>query len=97
MRRNQPFERRANVAIKFCDAYSTSRCASEDTSRFFEACDSLEDAVRCGYMIVQEDTAESQPSILPILDEMFEESAEDSVDEAHHVWYDGHGTVQWKH
>ena len=28
MRRNTPFERRANVAVKFCESYSTSRGAS---------------------------------------------------------------------
>ena len=59
MRRNTPFERRANVAVKFCESYSTSRCTSGSTStRFFEAGDSLEDADRCGYMVVEEDADE---------------------------------------
>ena len=80
MRRNQPYERRANVAIKFCDAYSSSRCTSgEDSSRFFEACDSLKDADRCGYMIVQENKAESQGSTQSRIAELFKESAEDKA------------------
>ena len=58
MRRNPPFERRANVAVKFCEGYSTSRCASSSSAQFFEAGDSLEDADRCGYMVVEEDTDE---------------------------------------
>ena len=55
MQRNKPYERKAHVATRFCDAYSTSRCASGSTSRFFDVGD-CGDADKCGYMNVQQDT-----------------------------------------
>ena len=48
MQKNQPYERRANVAIKnnvrFCDAYSTSRCPSgNEASQSASRCPSVEE------------------------------------------------------
>ena len=48
-------QRKAHVATRFCEAYSTSRCASGSTSRFFDVGDG-DDADECAYMNVQQDT-----------------------------------------
>ena len=55
MQHNRPYERRAHVATRFCDAYSTSRSASGGTSRFFDVGD-CGNADKCAYMNVQLDT-----------------------------------------
>ena len=55
MQRNRPYERRAHVATRFCETYSTSRCASESTPRFFDVGD-CDDVDECAYMNVEQDT-----------------------------------------
>ena len=55
MQRNRPYERRAHVATRFCEAYSTSRCTSESTPRFFDVGD-CDDVDECAYMNVEQDT-----------------------------------------
>ena len=62
MQRRQPYERRAHVATRFCDAYSTSRCTSEldEASQFFNVGDEEKNADKCGDMSVYDDTESSQ-------------------------------------
>ena len=54
MQRNRPYERRAHVATRFCENYSTSCRASESTPRFFDVGDS-DDVDECAYMNVERD------------------------------------------
>ena len=58
MRRNTSFERKSYVAVKFCESYSTAHSTSSSSAQFFEAGDSMEDADRCGYMVVEQDEDE---------------------------------------
>ena len=55
MQRNRPYERRAHVATRFCEAYSTSRCTSESTPRFCDVGD-CDDVDECAYMNVEQDS-----------------------------------------
>mgnify|MGYP003314431303 CR=1 FL=1 len=54
MQRNRPYERRAHVATRFCENYSTSCRASESTPQFFDIGD-CDDADECAYMNVEQD------------------------------------------
>ena len=58
MRRNTSFERKGYVAVKFCESYSTAHSTSSSSAQFFEAGDSMEDADRCGYMVVEQEEEE---------------------------------------
>ena len=58
MRRNTSFERKGYVAVKFCENYSTTRSTSSSSAQFFEASDSMENADRCAYMVVEQEEEE---------------------------------------